>query len=611
MAYHIDNKNLPKCNAAPQTPSLELEMLKNRYENAIKEAEETKQLFMRRALELDDKSGLAATNAQLVEQVLPTLRGGLQTKEVSPADIEQVVTPDDGYLGLQRVKVAPYEREVQVVNRRANDSEFLYYVEDIATQYQRSDYAVCMAGEFFKDVTTTVLAGADAYLTSDGDFYTSQTTHTWHDGDDMHANRWVVYYFKEGDNKSNFIVASNDACPYILAVNGHLGAIGANYQSNIADIIVPDGSSVLDLRFMHSQPNMAMSRVQVKNVLRHTSNYIGYPGTIFFTSVIESTTYLFYSDTDNMCFYAPRLRKATATFTGRFCTYQKMYIPELEVCVDLCGSRKNTYLTKLDAPKLKYVYSDIQRPVISGPNLTEINIPLFEGVPAGYSCALRLFSDIGKIEEINLPNFKGDLGVNTYHSYVVKNAASLKRLILPEFILNASGSVAWECPNLEYIYIPKTDLLQSESYDGNWIKDMSKLHTFVVGKLNQNGHWSGTGAFLNCPRLVHLEATMTQNISVELRKWVPTEALNDNTDLIEDTDRCATNREQFFVNFVEYILHRLQDRTGTSKLTLTLSATVYDAIFSDESGFEYEGQPIGDYVTSYIAAVNWSVAKAS
>ena len=561
----------------------------------------------------DNNKTLAATNAQLVDEILPAFRGGLQTKEVAPADIEQVITPDDGYLGLQRVKVAPYEREVQVVNRRANESEILYYMEDIATQYQRSDYAVCMAGEFFKYTTTTILAGADAYLTSDGDFYDAQTTHTWHDYDDMHANRWVVYYFKDGENRSNFTVADNAACPYTLAVKGHLGAIISNYQSNIGNIIVPDGSSVLDLRFSAAQPNMSTVKMYVKNVLRHTAGYILMDSrtVVFATSVIESSNYLFYSDAKDMIFYAPRLKNTSMPFNRRFGTYQSIYIPELESCPTITQGYPSSLLTKIDAPKLKYSYSDVSQPLISGPNLTEINIPLYEGVPAGYSAALRLFANISKIEEINLPNFKGDLGINSYHSYVVINAASLKRLILPNFILNASGSVAWGCPNLEYIYIPKTDLLQSESYDGNWIQGMSKLHTFVVGKFNQDGHWSGTGAFLNCPRLVHLEAAMTQNINVKLNKWAPTEALNDNTDLIEDADRCATNREQFFINFVELILHKLQDRTGSSKLTITLSQTVYDAIFSDESGFEYEGQPIGEYVTSYIAAVNWSVAIAS
>lgn len=223
---------------------------------------------------IDVNQNLAAANRQLVEQVLPTLRGGLQTKEVSPADIEQVITPDDGYLGLQRVKVAPYEREVQVVNRRANESEFLYYMEDIATQYQRSDYAVCMAGEFYKNADTTILAGADAYLTSDGDFYTSQTTHTWHDDDDIHANRWVVYYFKEGENKSNFMIADATACPTILSVKGHLGAIIANIAVPIQDIIVPDGSTVLDLRLTGS--NAFSNTTHIRNILNHTTGYISF-----------------------------------------------------------------------------------------------------------------------------------------------------------------------------------------------------------------------------------------------------------------------------------------------------------------------------------------------
>lgn len=556
---------------------------------------------------------LAKTNAQLVEQVLPTLRGGLQTKEVSPTDIEQVITPDDDYLGLQRVKVAPYEREVQVVNRRANESEYLYYMEDIATQYQRSDYAVAMAGEFYKNADTTILAGADAYLTSDGDFYTSQTTHTWHDDDDMHANRWVVYYFKEGENKSNFIVASNDACPYILAVKGHLGAIGANYQSNIKDIIVPDGSSVLDLRFYPTQPNMSTVSMYVKNVLKHTSQYIhmNLYLSVFATSVIESTTYLLYSDVQYICFYAPRLKKTSGGLNGRGGSgYKIIYVPELESCVDLGYTLgDNVHLTRIDAPKLKYVYGSSG--VIKGINITEINLPLLEGIPASGSGTLQLFTKINSIEEINLPNLKGNLSRFDYHGCVVNTALSLKRIILPNFVLHIGASLAKNCPALEYIYIPKTTIIQSESYDGNWLSNMPKLHTFIAGILNQNGHWSGTNAYLNCPRLIHLEGVMEQNVSLWFHKWEPTEALNDNTDLIEDTNRCTTNREQFFVNFVEYILHKLQDRTGTSKLTLTLSATVYDAIFSDESGFVYNGQPIGDYVTSYIAGINWSVAKAS
>lgn len=344
MAYHIDNKNLPKCNAAPQTPSLELEMLKNRYENAIKKAEEAKQLFEQKALGLDNNQTLAATNAQLVEQVLPTLRGGLQTKEVAPADIEQVVTPDDGYLGLQRVKVAPYEREVQVVNRRANESEYLYYMEDIATQYQRSDYAVCMAGEFYKNADTTILAGADAYLTSDGDFYTAQTTHTWHDDDDMHANRWVVYYFKQGENKSNFMIADASACPTVLAVKGHLGAIIANIAVSIRDIIIPDGSSVLDIRIDTTSWNSVVRINNLRGV--HNSTYLIKGNNVSFAEIrgltinaTSGTQYIAVNCANLKALLLPDLETYGGTCIYG-CSLSVLYLPKLR---RISGSRNGNY----------------------------------------------------------------------------------------------------------------------------------------------------------------------------------------------------------------------------------------------------------------------------
>lgn len=565
---------------------------------------------------------LAATNARLADEILPTLRGGLQTKEVSPADIEQVITPDDGYLGLQRVKVAPYEREVQVVNRRDNESEYLYYMEDIATQYQRSDYAVAMAGEFYKNTDTTILAGADAYLTSDGDFYDAGTTHTWHDDDDMHANRWVVYYFKEGENKSNFMIADASACPTVLVVKGHLGAIIANIAVPIRNIIVPDGSSVLDLRFGNT--TSFPQNIRLKNILNHTSGSMIWNN--FYTLHLDmeeaSTTIVvsYYGNATDL--YFPKLRKAY-NLCGTYSTSLKtphlghIYIPELEECSSITesnnsGSISDNRLTKIDAPKLKRVSKSFTNSLITGTHIKEVNLPLFEGVvnPDKVALTLGVFRYVNSLEEINLPVFRGSgNNVHDYHGYVVNQAASLKRLILPKFNLNPNASIFANCPALEYVYVPSCTLIQNERYNGNVTCNMPNLKTYIIGKLNYAQ--AIYNAFLDCPRLIHLESVMTQDINVQLPKWEPTEALTNNTDLIEDTNRCTTNREQFFVNFVEYILHKLQNRTGISKLTLTLSATVYDAIFSDESGFEYEGQPIGDYVTSYIAGINWSVAKAS
>lgn len=346
---------------------------------------------------------LSKTNAKLVDEVLPTLKGGLQSKEVAPADIEQVITPDDGYLGLQRVKVAPYEREVQVVNHRANESEFLYYMEDIATQYQRSDYAVCMAGEFYKNADTTILAGADAYLTSDGDFYDSQTTHTWHDDDDMHANRFVVYYFKEGENKSNFMIADASACPTVLAVKGHLGAIIANIAVPIRDIIVPDGSTVLDLQF--SNYVVFQDKVIIKNTNSHTKGYIVYSNNCRCTNlilpdlivgkspIVYENSSLNYLSLPNLTTQIGNLIDSASSLTslslpslttcgcillGKMRSLRSLSVPKLTSCERLCNIYTNiSSLSVISFPELRY-FTTGQPPFSHTGNVKLVYLPKIE-----------------------------------------------------------------------------------------------------------------------------------------------------------------------------------------------------------------------------------------
>ena len=351
---------------------------------------------------------LAATNARLADEILPTLRGGLQTKEVSPADIEQVITPDDGYLGLQRVKVAPYEREVQVVNRRANESEFLYYMEDIAAQYQRSDYAVCMAGEFYKNVDTTILAGADAYLTSDGDFYTAQTTHTWHDDDDIHANRWVVYYFKEGENKSNFMIADASACPTVLAVKGHLGAIIANIAVPILDIIVPDGSSVLDLRFTNYV--VFQDKVIIKNLIEHTAGYLVYSNNcrcrvLLLPSLTTNSSTIIYNNSSLTSLSLPSLTTCTGNLVSSASSLTSLSLPSLTTCgAILSGSmyslRSLSVPNLIQCERLCNIYTNIK-------SLSVIDFPQLKSFTGGQP----FMSQTGDIQLINLPKIEALSGI--------------------------------------------------------------------------------------------------------------------------------------------------------------------------------------------------------
>ena len=52
---------------------------------------------------------LAATNKSLTDDILPTLRNGLQSKTVQPNEQEQVITADGGYIGLKDVTVKQSE----------------------------------------------------------------------------------------------------------------------------------------------------------------------------------------------------------------------------------------------------------------------------------------------------------------------------------------------------------------------------------------------------------------------------------------------------------------------------------------------------------------------
>lgn len=475
---------------------------------------------------IDVNQNLAAANRHLVEQVLPTLRGGLQTKEVAPADIEQVITPDDGYLGLQRVKIEPYEREVQVVNRRANESEFLYYMEDIATQYQRSDYAVCMAGEFYKNADTTILAGADAYLTSDGDFYDVGTTHTWHDDDDIHANRWVVYYFKQGENKSNFMIADATACPNVLAVKGHLGAIIANINVPIQDIIVPDGSTVLDLRLTGS--NAFLNTTHIRNILNHTTGYISFNTTA--TNLIigvrsancGQNAIIRQSNTPiKGCVVFPELTSITGYAIIGFGVSGVVSFPKLErlgdggIITEVLSSAKFLF------PELREICGGT---IFSGNNnmiCKGLYFPKLESITSGSICNIFTFRSIPYLKILDLP--------------------SLRTATNP-FITNTFTE------NSE-IRLPVIEVLTG----------------LFTGEGTAHGHAGVKKIYIGCM------GTRSQLILVNYvtSKCDDIEIGDGALQPINISSAIGLTRE----NIVNHILAKLGDNTGKSALTLTLGAT--------------------------------------
>lgn len=486
---------------------------------------------------IDVNQKLAAANQQLVSEVLPTLRGGLQTKEITLTDIEQTITPDDGYLGLQKVIVPAQEREVKVVNRRMNDIENLYRAEEVAEQYYRSDYSVAVAIEFPKAGDTTSLLNADAYLTSDGDFYDSTNTHTWHDDDDEHYNRFIVCYFKVGENKSDFDISYFSANR--IAIKGDLGALIIRKNIGLEEIIVFDDSSVLDIRAAAKQA--FLSNIKIKNIVNRT----GIGGFIINTNtkVLElgverisstigeaQTSCIVSSSTINYAVF-PRLKSILYGQVAVRSTITHIEFPELEV---YNGNSANHY------------------------------IGIFE------SCS---------VNTAIFPKMRSISGTMFMHE------GSIKCLIAPK-LTNISVSRIFQCS----ADIPITKIVFG-----------SVINSFIISLFNSK-----------FTKLIHFEFGADGgdglSASEDFRLWTCTDIDLTADDLVEDTDKFSTNKQQLLYNFKTYTIERLANRTGQSKLTLTIGANLY-TIVTEETDTLIENISYNEWLMAKLAEINWSLAK--
>ena len=292
--------------------------------------------------------------------------------------------------------------------------------------------------------------------------------------------------------------------------------------------------------------------------------------------------------------FFPKLKKATLSME-----YLKVYNGNIYFIW-------SDTLEYLNFPYLKEVLTGDKGIVTNCNALKTVLFPTLKIFHAGYHTQL---SHIGIIygcplvKELAFPelvqfdiNVTG--GFNNCLVLFMTGLYSIDAQNLSVFTITSTGkddcAVVKMCPSLRYIRVGSITRLDKKMR----LIDISKYHNEKVENIFKN--------------LIHIEFGNDSNVDMQafIDHWVPTNAMDaTKTDLIEDPTRCKTNREQFFTNFIELILHRLKDRTGEDKYTLTLYTTVYEAIFNDDSGFVYNGQPIGDYVTAYVASINWAIAS--
>ena len=146
----------------------------------------------------------------------------------------------------------------------------LYEVlEDLLSDGRFVNYGGILLAEYYKGYDTIALSGAGAgggYVTSDGDYYQADTTHTWHDDTDGKGNRWIAYLF-DGDYH-DFNITDTDTSPRSIFIGRKVGTINCIVNTRISQVVVPDGNELTGI----SSGGTATSQWDKKIVIRNLQN---------------------------------------------------------------------------------------------------------------------------------------------------------------------------------------------------------------------------------------------------------------------------------------------------------------------------------------------------
>lgn len=162
-----------------------------------------------------------------------------------------VVTPQDGYDGMRKATIKvdveaadPTDKALVANATQYGLSHNLYKVmEQVKADTRTQGYAAIMLCQYYKGYNSLSLeGGADAFLTSDGDFYVGNAVHYWHDSNDEHFDRWVAMLFSS--ESGSYTCSEATLCPRAALIDGTMGDINITATNmRFAWIDVTEGSS--------------------------------------------------------------------------------------------------------------------------------------------------------------------------------------------------------------------------------------------------------------------------------------------------------------------------------------------------------------------------------
>ena len=274
-------------------------------------------------------------------------------------------------------------------------------------------------------------------------------------------------------------------------------------------------------------------------------------------------------------------------------------------------------------------------------------------------------NNVGNMTELHLPNLKTSTGTiatgcpklsvleldeletHRYNTYLAYDCQSIEEIYLPKFVSywsngnfgSDNGGYIVRCKALKYISAPNMISYEHRYGSSNFlgfithsnslisaifpslsiicpltnsgsacafIVDANNLRILKLGSLIENTK----DIVYSTNSLVHLEIGGNSNCNIRLAYWNPINALDSSSSsLVEDTDICSNNLEQFLYNFREYIVKRLAVKSA--KTYIYLHATTKSFILGDYAqSWTVSGESDTYYVSlnNELTNRNWGLA---
>ena len=212
-----------------------------------------------------------------------------------------------------------------------------------------------------------------------------------------------------------------------------------------------------------------------------------------------------------------------------------------------------------------------------------------------------VITSLNALEELDLPYLKYDDcalpdGTSRVERNTITNCSALKVINADALLYRKNCNMhqmafVQYCSALTHFYARNFEGFDNCDYRDALISHCDNLeHVYLTAPTFKNDAGNNAGTFGGCPNLIDIEVGCYRpcDKSLNLKFWNP-------TNVLADADKTAT----FLQNFLEHICQRLANRTGQTKLTLTLSADVYTAIMTDND------------IKAELVARNWKVTDGT